>query len=119
MCLENKNLVNLDTNIKFGCMTKEILENALNINIIKKDKSPRGECGCVLGHDIGQYNTCMHLCRYCYANGSKELVYKNYKNHNPLSPLLIGDVCDDDIIVDAKMESYIEKEVINLFSEDI
>lgn len=39
-----------------------------------KDAGQRACCGCVPSKDIGSYNTCMHLCAYCYANRSKQEV---------------------------------------------
>lgn len=36
-----------------------------------KDKGQRPGCGCAPSKDIGAYNTCGHLCAYCYANGSE------------------------------------------------
>lgn len=46
-----------------------------------KDKGQRLLCGCAISKDIGQYNTCVHLCEYCYANASKEAARSNYKRH--------------------------------------
>lgn len=39
-----------------------------------KDTGQRTLCGCAPSKDIGRYNTCMHLCVYCYANQSKTAV---------------------------------------------
>ena len=48
----------------------------------KKDKGQRKACGCVASKDIGAYNTCPHLCRYCYANFSDEAVMLNWQRCN-------------------------------------
>ena len=48
--------------------------------------------------DVGVYNSCKHLCKYCYANYDEKQVIDNTKKHNPNSSLLIGELEQDDII---------------------
>ena len=44
-----------------------------------RDKGQRLFCGCIVSKDLGEYNTCPHLCEYCYANSSKEVARRNYE----------------------------------------
>lgn len=46
-----------------------------------RDKGQREFCGCMKSKDIGEYNTCVHLCEYCYANASKTIAIANWKQH--------------------------------------
>lgn len=55
----------------------------------RKDKGQRKACGCIVSKDIGMYNTCPHLCRYCYANSSDNVVRRNYQKY------IEGSRCDD------------------------
>lgn len=57
-----------------------------------KDSGQRQFCGCIVSKDIGQYNTCPHLCEYCYANTSKDAAVTNWKRHknNPMGDKIIG-----------------------------
>jgi len=56
-----------------------------------KDPGQREACGCVFSKDIGQYNTCPHMCAYCYANTSENVVRKNYSQVSSESETIIAD----------------------------
>ena len=67
-------------------------DNHYFISAHKKDPGQRELCGCMAAKDIGEYNTCPHLCEYCYANTSKETAIMNWKQHlsNPNSETITG-----------------------------
>lgn len=125
-CCENPNLKEVGIDI-IGCMSQEIVEKAIGFNLkppsrqskrivsdvnqqVTKDITypDKGKtiCNCLMGNDIGDYNSCMHLCKYCYANFNKTLVQENYRLHNPNSPFLIGESRTEDIVHDAKQKSW-------------
>ena len=90
-----------------GCMSQEIIEKAINNTLQPpKRKNLRQECNCLMGNDIGAYNTCGHLCKYCYANANKGFVIENMKKHNDNSPFLIGGSEEGDKITVAKQKSW-------------
>ena len=106
LCCENEGLVreNVDAD---GCMSKAVMESALGCRLdVPKKKPARRECQGLLCADIGTYNTCGHGCLYCYANYDKETVIKNMKMHDAASPLLIGNIREEDVIKTAEQKSW-------------
>ena len=95
-----------------GCMTVQTFETAIGSRL-NAPPNPRNrkECACYITGDIGQYNTCGHLCRYCYANADADVVLKNMSAHDPRSPLLIGHLHPEDIIHQANQSSWIDHQM--------
>ncbi len=89
-----------------GCVVKEDLEAILGDKLkgLKKGNLRDG-CNCIKTIDIGEYNTCLHGCKYCYATTDHKKAIENYKKHNSLSKILIGDISDKEIILQTNQVS--------------
>lgn len=97
-----------------GCMTVNTFETALHAHLDvpkRKNNQRNGQCACLLGVDIGTYDTCGHLCKYCYANTSAALVKENIRKHDPSSPFLLGSNMPGDMIYEAKQKSWMDGQI--------
>ena len=95
-----------------GCMTVATYEKAVGARLKVPARAPAREaCACYLSGDIGAYNTCGHLCRYCYANHDPAAVAANMRAHDPASPLLVGHLRPEDVIHEARQESWIDRQL--------
>ena len=101
-----------------SCIDPELISRITGFEIQAiKDKNQRSECGCVESIDIGQYNTCRHNCRYCYANFNFKSVTTFSSQHDSDSPLLIGNLEITDKVTERKIKTFKQKpaEQLTLF----
>jgi len=101
-CFEENNLVEYGF-IKRDCLSATLAHKMTGKTNFKKwNARKEKKCNCVEMVDIGYYNCCNHLCKYCYANYDESSILSNIKNHDENSSLLIGNIKNDDIIKNRK-----------------
>ncbi len=82
-CAEEVDLAKYDI-IKNSCIDAELIEQITNKKLTKFIKAnKREECQCLQHIDIGEYDTCLADCTYCYAKGDK-VKLNDYKIDNEL-----------------------------------
>lgn len=91
-----------------GCLTlKDIAEgNSCDFKAVKHTGNRRG-CLCIPCRDLGWYDTCPAGCTYCNANRMRSELSANVAAHDPASPLLIGTLREDDLLLKSPQESYL------------
>ena len=109
-CAEGEELASYGADCS-GCMKVSDYEKAIGKHlVVPKRRGARAECACYLSCDIGAYDTCRHLCRYCYANAEPAKVLAQSRRHDPGSPFLIGNYEDGDRIHDVCQRSWIDQQ---------
>ncbi len=84
-----------------ACLDGALIERITGKPLKKtKAKSQRPLCNCVESFDIGQYDTCIHGCRYCYANASPQRAQQGFAAHADSSSLLTGKLLGDERITE-------------------
>lgn len=89
------------------CIDNQLVERITGYPIsVRKDKNQRDICRCAESIDIGTYESCLNGCIYCYAiKGNYNTVKYNLNKHDKNSPMLVGELQEDDIVKERLVKS--------------
>lgn len=96
-CFEDNDLTQYGF-VKGECLSHELAYILTGKKFKSSNVRKEKKCECVQMVDIGDYNSCMHMCKYCYANYDEKAVSNNFERHDDNSSLLIGTIQNDDVI---------------------
>lgn len=75
---------------KARCIDAALLSGLFPGRALNSHARPtRKQCGCSASRDIGMYDTCPHLCIYCYANQNESRVRRRHQQHDANADMLI------------------------------
>ncbi len=55
----------------------------------ERSHRPGSSCGCYAARDVGEYETCLHGCLYCYAVKNEVTALNNFHSHDPDGEFLL------------------------------
>lgn len=96
-CFEDEDLTQYGF-VKGECLSHELAYILTGKKFKSSNVRKEKKCECVQMVDIGDYNSCLHMCKYCYANYDEKAVSSNFERHDDNSSLLIGSNQSDDVI---------------------
>lgn len=96
-CFEDEDLTQYGF-VKGECLSHELAYILTGKKFKSSNVRKEKKCECVQMVDIGDYNSCMQMCKYCYANYDEKAVSSNFERHDDNSSLLIGSIQRDDVI---------------------